>query len=159
MFLNIYYCIQCVILTHTWHISISPLSMRLSVSAIHHHEPLSLPKNVETNMISPLGLMASQHLCESTQCRKSNHTSENDVTSSSKILRLKYMIYFSLICSSTSNILYNVEIQLTLDASQYSLYWGRRNSSPCLARVSILVNNNFRVNIAFDPRNINEFWF
>jgi len=27
--------------------------MRLPVSAIHHHEPLSLPKNVEEDMISP----------------------------------------------------------------------------------------------------------
>jgi len=60
--------------------------MRLSVSAIHHHKPLLLPKNVETDIISPLGLMGSQHLCESTHCRKSNHTSKNDVTSSSKIL-------------------------------------------------------------------------
>ena len=105
MLLNIYYCIQCVILTHTWHINISPLRMKLFVSAIHHHEPLPLPKKIEADMISLLGLMG----CESTHCRKSNHTSEKEVTSSSKIYIVKYMIYFSVICSSTSNILLNID--------------------------------------------------
>jgi len=94
MLLNIYYWIQCVILTHIWHINISPSSMKLFVSTIHHHEPFLLPKNVEADMISPLGLMGSQHLRESIYCRKSNHTSDNDVTSSSKILKLRYMNLF-----------------------------------------------------------------
>jgi hypothetical protein len=42
--------IRWVILTHTWHINISLLSMRLSVSAIHHHGPLPLPKNIEADL-------------------------------------------------------------------------------------------------------------
>jgi len=36
------------------------------VFEIHHHKPLSLPKNVEADMISPLGLMGGQHLSELT---------------------------------------------------------------------------------------------
>jgi len=36
--------------------------MRLFVFAIHHHEPLPLQKNVEADMISPLGLMGEPTL-------------------------------------------------------------------------------------------------
>jgi len=45
--LKIYVCIQCRILTHIWHINISPLSIRLSVSVIFNQELPPLFHNVE----------------------------------------------------------------------------------------------------------------
>jgi len=94
--IHIIFCLQCGILTHTWHINISPLRVRIFVFMIHYKEPLSLPPQYWTGMwmwYHCWNFWRSLHYCRSTIWRKSNCGSENDTTAfSSKTLRLTYKI-------------------------------------------------------------------
>jgi hypothetical protein len=110
MLFNIHSCIQYESLSHTLHINISSINVRLSVSVIHQ-KSLPLPCNVEPGYHTTIEISKRDSCCGSTHLIKCNHTSENATTSSSKISRLKYeFFFFSLICCSTFTLLSNVDI-------------------------------------------------
>lgn len=87
----LYICssIQCEILTYTWHVIISPVSVRLLVCVINHQEPLSLHHNVESEYDIIIHIIQNFKV----HWRKINHISENDITYLSKILSLKILIF------------------------------------------------------------------